>query len=855
MPAMLATLTPQAFVAKWRPIELHERAMAQEHFIDLCRLLDHPTPAEADPSRTWYAFEAGATKATGGQGYADVWKRDFFAWEYKGGHADLDRAYGQLMLYSGALGNPPLLIVSDGQRFRIHTHFTHTVRVTYELTLDDLLQPAKLDLLRKAFTDPEALRSPVTTAQVTEQAATHFARIAQILRRYDHPAPAVAHFLIRLLFCLFAEDIGILPPDLFSRLVTRPGQNATTFMVQVRQLFAAMATGGFFGVETIKHVDGGLFNDDSVLLLDADSLRILAEVCGLNWSAIEPVILGTLFERGLDPDKRSQLGADFTAKDDILLVVEPVLMAPLRREWVTIQAQVRLLADQLGALDEAADAERTAAARTQRRGKRTLLRGKALALLAAFREKLAGLQILDPACGSGNFLYVALWLLLDLEKAVINLAATLGEPISLPLVSPAQLHGIEINPYAFELAQTTIWIGYIQWLRDNGFGLPTEPILKPLTTFRQMDAIMAGVRHQVPGQGLTGIREPEWPAVDVIVGNPPFLGSKKMRRELGDEYVDNLVRLYGNRIPPKSDLVCYWFERGLGMIAEGRSKRCGLIATQAIRNGLSRTVLDRINERGSIFMAYSDKVWILDGAAVQVSIIGFDDGSEKSRKLNGWEVDNINSDLTASLDLTRASRLKENVGLAFSGTKKYGPFEIENDLAQTMLQSIGNPNGRPNSDVIKPWVNGFDIAQNNRQMWIIDFGVDTSLEEAARYEMPFEHITRSVKPVREGDKDERTRTNWWLFQRPRPEMKTALAKLDRFIVTPAVSKHRIYVWLEHPIVPDQQLVVIARSDEYFFGVLHSRLHEVWARASAPQLRDASYTSHGHRLRFLKSLKA
>ena len=388
--AMPTALTPQTFVAKWRPIELHERAMAQEHFIDLCRLLDHPTPAEADPSRTWYTFEAGATKATGGQGYADVWKRDFFAWEYKGGHADLDRAYGQLLLYSGALGNPPLLIVSDGRRFRIHTHFTHTVRVTYELTLDDLLQPAKLDLLRKAFTDPEALRSPVTTAQVTEQAATHFARIAQILRRYDHPAPAVAHFLIRLLFCLFAEDIGILPPDLFSRLVTRPGQNATTFMAQVRQLFAAMATGGFFGVETIKHVDGGLFNDDSVLLLDADSLRILAEVCGLNWSAIEPVILGTLFERGLDPDKRSQLGAHFTAKDDILLVVEPVLMAPLRREWVEIQAQVRLLADQLGALDEAADAERTAAARTQRRGKRTLLRGKALALLAAFREKLAG---------------------------------------------------------------------------------------------------------------------------------------------------------------------------------------------------------------------------------------------------------------------------------------------------------------------------------------------------------------------------------------------------------------------------------------------------------------------------------
>ena len=401
---MPATLTPQAFVAKWRPIELHERAMAQEHFIDLCRLLGQPTPTEADPSRTWYAFEAGATKATGGHGFADVWKRDHFAWEYKGDHADLDKAYGQLLLYMGALANPPLLIVCDGRRFRIHTHFTNTVRTTHEFTVDDLLHPAKLDLLRKAFTDPEALRSPVTTAQVTEQAAAHFARIAQILRRYGHPAPGVAHFLIRLLFCLFAEDIGILPADLFSRLATRSQQNATTFAAQLRQLFAAMATGGFFGVETIKHVDGGLFNDDIVLLLDSDSLRILAEVCGLDWSAIEPAILGILFERGLDPDKRSQLGAHFTAKDDILLVVEPVLMAPLRREWAEIQAQVRGLADQLGALDEAADADRTAAARTQRRGKRTLLRGKALALLTAFREKLAGIQILDAACGSGNFL-------------------------------------------------------------------------------------------------------------------------------------------------------------------------------------------------------------------------------------------------------------------------------------------------------------------------------------------------------------------------------------------------------------------------------------------------------------------
>jgi hypothetical protein len=830
---MPAALTPQTFVAKWRPIELHERAMAQEHFIDLCRLLDHPTPAEADPSRTWYTFEAGATKATGGQGYADVWKRDFFAWEYKGDHADLDKAYGQLLLYSGALGNPPLLIVCDGQRFRIHTHFTHTVRVTYEFTLDDLLHPAKLDLLRKAFTGPEALRSPVTTAQVTEQAAIHFARIAQILRRYDHPAPAVAHFLIRLLFCLFAEDIGILPPDLFSRLVTRPGQNAITFMAQLRQLFAAMATGGFFGVETIKHVDGGLFNDDSVLPLDSDSLRILAEVCGLNWAGMEPVILGTLFERGLDPDKRSQLGAHFTAKDDILLVVEPVLMAPLRREWAALQAQVRLLADQLGALDEAADAERTAAARTQRRNRRTVLRGKALALLTAFRQKLAGVQILDPACGSGNFLYVALWLLLDLEKAVINLAATLGEPISLPLVSPAQLHGIEVNPYAYELAQTTIRIGYIQWLRDNGFGLPAEPILKPLDTFRQMDAILALTPGPSPtGRGEAGVREPEWPTVDVIVGNPPFLGGKRLRSELGDAYVDAVFALYNDRVPREADLVCYWFERARAQIAAGKAKRAGLLATQSIRGGVNRKVLERIKATGDIFWAWSDRPWILDGAAVRVSLLGFDDGAETTRELDGQAAAKINANLTAELDLTAARRLPENFGLSFMGDTKGGAFDITAEVAAQMLNAPLNPNGRPNSDVVRPWVNGQDITGRSRGMWMIDFGVSMKEADAALYELPFEYVRKHVKPERDKNNRQSYRERWWLHVEPRPDMRSTVIGLPRSIVTPRVAKHRLFVWIGSETLPDSRLYVFARDDDYFFGILHSRIHETWALATS-----------------------
>jgi type II restriction/modification system DNA methylase subunit YeeA len=249
-------------------------------------------------------------------------------------------------------------------------------------------------------------------------------------------------------------------------------------------------------------------------------------------------------------------------------------------------------------------------------------------------------------------------------------------------------------------------------------------------------------------------------------------------------------------------------------------------------------VLDHIKEAGDIFAAYSDKLWVLDGATVHVSIVCFDSGTETTRHLNGMPVVSINADLTASVDLTTAQRLQENAGLAFSGTKKYGPFDIPHSVAIELLSASDNPNGRPNSDVVKPWVNGQAIAQNRMDMWIIDFGTEESLDAVEAYVQPFVYISTHVRPVRMKDKDKKTRENWWLFQRPRPEMRTATAELHRFIVTPAVSKHRFFVWLGHPTVPDQQLVVIARDDDYFIGVLHSRIHELWARASASQLRDA-----------------
>ena len=335
---------------------------------------------------------------------------------------------------------------------------------------------------------------------MTEEAARQFARLAQLLRRYGNEPHATAHFLIRLLFCLFAEDVGILPDGLFTKLVTQPHRTAGAVSGQLRQLFAAMASGGSFGADEIPLVDGGLFNDDSTLDLDGDSLHILAEVSGLDWSSVEPSVLGTLFVRSLDPDKRSQLGAHYTSEADILLIVEPVLMAPLRRRWGEVKAEAEA---------KAAKRDLIAGSKPSPQKSRQLARIEAelFGLLRGFREELAAVQVLDAACGSGNFLYVALRLLLDLEWEVITLARDLGDSLAFPVVSPAQLHGIEINTYAYELAQTTIWIGYIQWWRDNGFGLPAEPILKPLDAIRQMDAILAGEsrRDRRPGRQGAGV--------------------------------------------------------------------------------------------------------------------------------------------------------------------------------------------------------------------------------------------------------------------------------------------------------------------------------------------------------------
>lgn len=796
----LQAMNAAEFVAKWRKAELTERSASQQHFLDLCELVGHPKPAEADPTGEWFTFEKGAAKHGGGDGWADVWKRGYFGWEYKGKKKNVEKAYDQLLLYRSDLENPPLLVVCDLDRIIVHTNFTATKHVVHTIALKELGEARNLEILRAVFHEPEKLKPGATSAAITQEAARRVAEVAQSLRSRGLDPLEVAHFLDRIVFCLFAEDIQLLPQMVFTRLVEQGWKDPSLFRQFVGELFQKMSTGGFFGLEPIRYFNGSLFDGTPCLDLTADEIDAIHRASLLDWSAVDPSIFGTLFERGLDPTKRSQLGAHYTSREDIETLVEPVVMQPLRREW----DQVRQRAEELL---KKGDKKR---------------RNEAERVLHDFITRLGSVKVLDPACGSGNFLYVTLQKLKDLEKEVIVYAMDRGFPTFFPEVGPWQLYGIEVNPYAFDLAQMSVWIGYLQWIRANGFGVDQDPILRPLTeNFRCMDAILDLSGQEQP-------QEPEWPKVDFVVGNPPFLGEKRHRNELGDTYVQRLRDLYSGRVGGTADLSCYWFERARCELAAGRLRRAGLLATNSIRQASNRGVLERIKTTGDIFWAEADRSWVQDGAAVRVSMVGFDNGTDTNRSLNGNPVSKINADLQGNADVTTARALRDNRSVGFVGDCKKGLFDVPFAVAWEMLNAEGNPNLRPNSDVIIPTQHAGDLVGRSRDVWIIDFGARTTEDTASQYELPFEYVKEHVKPARDLVRNPAERTRWWLHARPAPDMRLAVQSLPRYLATPNVSKHRIFAWLSWPILPAHKLIVFGSSDDALMGLLQSRLHQVWS---------------------------
>jgi type II restriction/modification system DNA methylase subunit YeeA len=801
-------MTPEQFIDKWSRADRTERQAAQEHFIDLCRMLGEPTPNEAHDPDT-YSFEKGVSKTDGSSGFADVWKRGCFGWEYKKDRANLDRAYQQLQLYSVALENPPLLVVSDTKRFRIYTNWTNTVQGKHEFVLEDLVHTETRELLRDVFRNPEKLKPAKTREQVTKEAAKEFSTIAERLRIAGHAPEKVAHFLNRLVFCLFAEDVNLLQDDLFKRmldtLVKRRDEVPARSQKMLSELFANMREGGEYGLEHILHFNGGLFNDDEALPLDPNSLDILRVIAKQDWSSIDPTIFGTLFERFLDPDKRAQIGAHYTDPEKIMMIVEPVILRPLTMEWEACKVE---LADILSKnRNKDGSPGRVALARAETR-------------LDTFLKRLDEVRVLDPACGSGNFLYLAMQGLKDLERRAIVEAVEMGLALRVVHCGPRNVKGIEINQYAAELARTAIWIGNIQWQRRNGFEARKEPVLDDLDAIECRDAL-------VTKKDDGNFEEAAWPESDFIIGNPPFLGSKWMLERLGDDYTHCLRSIFGDRIPSTADLVTYWFDKGRVNISAGHGTSVGLVATNMVRGSANRAVMQRIVDECQIFDAWSDEPWVVDGAEVRVSIVCFRKHVARPVRLDGQAVQEIFSDLTAGAsNLTSAQKLLDNTGVAVRGIERGGAFDISGVIAREWLRAPVNPNGRPNADVLRPFATARGVTGRSPDKWVIDFS-GMAESEAALFEFVFEFAKENIRDKRSGNREKRTSENWWLFRRSGELVRSAIQNLDRYIATGLVWKHRTFVWLPHGVVPDTRLVVVARDDDVTFGILCSRFHEAW----------------------------
>jgi len=548
-------MTPEEFIARWRNSTRTEKSASQEHFLDLCELLDVPKPAAVDPHGKEYTFEKLVTVAGGNHGFADVWKKNCFGWEYKGPKKNLVQAYTQLKQYADALGNPPLLIVSDMQEIRIHTNFTNEISEQHVIKLADLIAPENLEKLRWCFTNPERLRPTVTREVVTAKAAVNFAQIAVRLRS-QHDPRRVAHFVNKLVFCLYAEDIELLPDRIFADILDEANKRPDDFVPMMGDLFRAMANrNGRFGAAAIPWFNGGLFDDEDVLPIGIAAEKDLVTAARLDWSIINPTIFGTLFESGLDDKKRAEMaslfdlattetrqarlfdrsapdkgvGIHYTDPGTIMKIIEPVVMRPWRDEWDALKAQIRAL-----------NAKRDRAKSSKERTKAI---DEARTLYGAFRARLGKFRVLDPACGSGNFLALSLGALKDFDLKVIKEAATLELPPDNQRVGVEAVLGIEINPYAAELARLTVWITELQWQLRNGFHVKRAPILGKLDGIVCRDALITKDR-----------KEANWPEADVIIGNPPFLGDRRMIGVLGETYVENLRRVYGDRIPGRSDL-------------------------------------------------------------------------------------------------------------------------------------------------------------------------------------------------------------------------------------------------------------------------------------------------------------
>ena len=842
----------------------------------------------------------------------------------------LERAYHQARGYITALpaeeGRPPFLIVCDvGHTIDLYAEFTGTGGqyerfpdpISHRITLPDLHRPEIRDRLRQVWLAPHSLDPSKFAAQVTRDIAGRLAVLAKSLEADGHDPQVIAGFLQRSLFTMFAEDIGLLPEDGFKNLLAKAKDSPHGFPTLVSGLWKEMATGTDYSpllFKEIAHFNGGLFENTSALPLTAAQLEMLTAAAATDWSGVEPSIFGTLLTRALDPRERHKLGAEYTPRSYVERLIRPTIIGPLREEWDTIRIaaatlheeadQLELQADALRAAGDAKLAARAAAKAKEIGAEAARLRkeasrkdAEALAQVVAFHRRLCKLRILDPACGTANFLYVTMEHMKRLEAEVLELVTALGGDAGLEMdgfrVRPEQFIGLEINKQAVAIAQLVLWIGYFQWQRKATGKADTgdRPLLPKDKSIFEQDAVLAydsRTPRRCPDSGeiltvwnghttklhpITGKEVPDesatialfdysnpkratWPQADYIVGNPPFIGASRMREALGDGYTESLRKSWKGGVPESADFVMFWWQKAAELVRDGKAKRFGFITTNSIHQTFNRRVIEPFlaDAKKPLHLAYAipDHPWIdsADGAAVRIAMTVSAPGSaegilekvtEEEAHADGEnEVILSRSDgvLAANLqlgaDLTSCGPLQANSKIASRGVQTIGAgFIVSHEKAVEL--GLGTVHGIEKR--IRIYRNGKDLTNSPRESMVIDlFGLK---EDEVQISFPtlYQHVFVTVKPERDHNKRDSYRLNWWIFGEPRSAMRPALYGLPRYIATVETSKHRFFTFLDREILPDNMLVAVASADAFHLGVASSQVHVIWALAMGGTLED------------------
>lgn len=917
----------EAFISRWKSSGGSEIANFQSFAGELVQLLglDPVKVADADGQNNDYRFERPVTFTHTGRerrGRIDLYRKGCFVLEAKQGiHRQPNENPDQLSILTNANapkqqghgkrgtagfddtmlkarnqadnyaravakedGWPPFLMIVDvGHVIELYADFSRQGQGynqfpdgnRYRIFLDDLHKEDARELLRTIWTDPYSLDPSRKSAEVTRDIAAHLAELGKSFESEGHASETVARFLMRCLFSMFAEDVELIPLGSFTAKLKELRGHPEHAEPTLKSLWEVMNTGGFSPVlmQDLKRFNGGLFKDADALPLNNLQLGLLIEAAEADWKQVEPAIFGTLLERALDKRQRHKLGAHYTPRAYVERLVTPTIMEPLREDWRDVQTAVQRLAE-----DGKSD--------------------KALKLVRAFHTKLCEIRVLDPACGSGNFLYVALEMMKRLEGEVIALLSELGETqSSFITVDPHQFLGIELNPWAANVAELVLWIGYLQWhFRTYGKAAPSEPVLRDFKNIRNADAVLewsdrtprmddtsapvtrwdgvTTIRHNVTGEEVP---DPEarvqvydyakpkatkWPEAEFIIGNPPFIGASRLRDSLGDGYVEALWKAYP-KMPQSADLVMFWWEkaalaaRGWNAKTGKGTRRFGLITTNSLRQTFNRRVVESNLKDSkkplSLLFAIPDHPWVDSGKGDADVRIGMTVGavgnrvgrllilateSKEKSEADGrivtfdHQIGKVMADLRVGANVAGATPLLAQDRLSSAGVKVHGPGFI---VTPAKALELGLGSDPQTESIIRIYRNGRDLTARPRGVLIIDFfGLS---EETAKQQFPkiFQHIRDHVKPERDSNRDKGIRENWWIFGRPRSEIRPALADIPRYITTVETAKHRLFQFLDGNTLPDNKLIVLALDDAAWLSVLSSKIHVNWSLAAGSWL--------------------